>query len=97
MEGARYDRDCGVPWAARSIDTTPAAVAAMLRLAAAVRSRISVVGNMLPRCITPSNEKNPRSEAPSADIADRAAELGGGRRRQGGGRCAGRGSDRSQR
>jgi hypothetical protein len=52
---------------------------------------------MFPRWITPSNEKNPRSEAPSADIADRAAELGGGMRRLLVGRCAGSGSDRSQR
>src|SRR6201995_17201 len=93
MVGTRYDRDCGVPLAVRSIDTTSAAVAAMaaeLLLAAAVRSRISVAGNMLPRSMTPSSEKNPRSEAPSANIADRAAELGGGSRRLLGGRRAGK-------
>src|SRR6202000_523959 len=95
MVGARYERDCGVPLAARSIDTTSAAVAAMaaeLFLAASVRSRISASGNMLPRSITPSNEKKPRSEAPSAYIAGRAAELGGGNRRMLVGRCAGSGS-----
>ena len=100
MVGARYDRDCGVLWAARSIDTTSAAVAAMaaeLLLAAAVRSRISSAGSMLPRSMTPSSEKKPRSEAPSADIAGRAAELGGGSRRLLAGRCAGSGSARSQR
>ena len=70
--------------AARSIDTTSAAVAAIAAevwLAAAVRSRISAAGNMAPRSITPNNEKNPRSEAPSADIEGRAAEPGGGSRR----------------
>src|ERR1700759_397304 len=84
MVGARYERDCGVPLAARSIDTTSAAVAAIaaeLFLAAAVSSLISLSGNMLPRSMTPSNEKNPRSEAPSAYIAGRAAEPGGGSRR----------------
>src|ERR1700753_3040109 len=95
MVGARYEWDCGVPWAARSIDTTSAAVAASaaeLFLAAAVRSRISVSGNMLPRSMTPSNEKKPRSDAPSAYIAGRAAELGGGRRRMLVGRCGGSGA-----
>ena len=75
-----------------------AAIAAEVRLAAAVKSRISSAGNMAPRSITPNNEKNPRSEAPSADIAGRAAEPGGGSRRTlVAGRCAGSGSDRSQR
>ena len=85
---------------ARSIDTTSAAVAAIaaeVLLAAAVRSRISAAGNMLPRSMTPSSEKKPRSEAPSAYIAGRAAELGGGSRRLLAGRCAGSGSARSQR
>ena len=100
MVGARYERDCGVSLAARSIDTTSAAVAAMaaeLFLAAAVSSLISVSGSMFPRSMTPSNEKKPRSEAPSAYIAGRAAELGGGRRRMLLGRCAGSGSAFSQR
>src|SRR5277367_2176347 len=100
MVGARYERDCGVPLATRSIDTTSVAVATMaaeLLLAAAVRSRISLAGNMLPRSMTPSNEKKPRSDAPSAVIADRAAELGGGRRRLPAARCAGSGSAFSQR
>ncbi len=53
----------GCESAARSIDTTSAAVAAMAAasscLAAAVRSRISVSGSMLPRSMTPSSEKKP--------------------------------------
>src|ERR1700732_5425494 len=100
MVGTRYDRDCGVPLAARSIDPPSpagAAMAAELFLAAAVRSLISVSGSMFPRSMTPSNEKKPRSEAPSAYIAGRAAELGGGRRRMLGRRCAGRGSAFRQR
>src|ERR1700761_9719673 len=94
MVGARYERDCGVPLAARSIDTTSAAVAAMaaeLFLAAAVSSLISVSGNMFPRSMTPSNEKKPRSEAPSAYIAGRAAELGRGPGTVVGGGCGGSG------
>ena len=59
------------------MDTTSAAVAAIaaeVLLAAAVKSRISAGGNIAPRSITPSNEKSPRSEAPSADIAGRLAD-----------------------
>ena len=52
---------------------------------------------MLAPLDNPSSEKKPRSEAPSADIADRAAELGGGRPRVFVGRCARQWSDRSQR
>ena len=86
--------------AARSIDTTSAAVAAIaaeVLLAAAVRSRISAVGNMEPRSSTLTNDENPRSEAPSAYIAGRAAEPGGGSRRTLAGGGAGSGSERSQR
>lgn len=52
---------------------------------------------MAPRSMTPNSEKNPRSEAPSADIAGRAAEPGGGSRRTLAGRRTGSGSERSQR
>src|SRR6201993_880797 len=100
MVGTRYDRDDSLACAARSIDTTSAAVAAIaaeVLLAAAVRSRISSGGNIEPRSITPNNEKNPRSEAPNAYMAGRAAEPGAGSRRVGAGRCAGNGSERSQR
>ena len=98
--GTRYVRDDSAWCAARSIDTTSAAVddiAADVRLAAAVRSWISSAGNRAPRSITPTNEENPRSEAPSADMAGRAAEPGGGRRRALAGRGAGSGSERNQR
>src|SRR5579875_1902465 len=100
MVGTRYDRDCALLWAARSIDTTSAAVAVMAdadRLAAAVRSPISAGGNRWPRSMTPSSDTNPRSEAPSAYIAGRAAEPGGGNRRVLAGRSVGSGSERSQR
>src|ERR1700743_75638 len=96
MVGTRYDRDDSECCTARSMDTTSAAVAAIaaeVLLAAAVKSRISAAGNTAPRSITPNNEKNPRSEAPSAYIAGRAAEPGGGSRRQLAGR-AGRGGSR---
>src|SRR3984957_18336589 len=100
MVGARYERDCGVPLAARSIDSTSAAVAALaaeLLLAAPARSQNSVAGSMFPRSRPPSSEKKPGAEARSAYIAGRAAELGGGRRRMLVGRCAGSGSAFSQR
>ena len=99
MVGTRYDRDDSEYCTARSIDTTSAAVAAIaaeVLLAAAVKSRISAAGNIAPRSITPNNEKKPRSEAPSAYIAGRAAEPGGGNRRTAVGRLAGSGSDRNQ-
>src|ERR1700756_8501 len=100
MVGTRCDRDDSEYWAARSIDTTSpavAAIAAEVFLAAAVKSRISSGGNIEPRSITPNNEKKPRSEAPKAYMAGRAAEPCGGSRRVLAGRCAGSGSDRSQR
>lgn len=100
MVGTRYDRDCSLACAARSIDTTCAAVDAMaaeVLVAAAVRSRISAVGNIAPRSSTATSEKNPRSEAPSAYMAGRAAEPGGGSRRAVVVRGTGSGSDRSQR
>src|ERR1700758_2968231 len=100
MVGTRYDRDDSEYCTARSMDTTSAAVAAIaaeVLLAAAVKSRISAAGNIAPRSIIPNNEKNPRSEAPSAYIAGRAAEPGGGSRRTLAGRLVGSGSDRSQR
>ena len=100
MVGTRYDRDDAESCAARSIDTTSAAVAAIaadVLVAAAVTSRISSSGNIDPRSRTPSSEKNPRSEAPSAYIAGRAADPGGGSRRVLAGRSAGSGSARSQR
>lgn len=100
MVGTRYDRDAAEHCTARSIETTSAAVAtiaAEVWLAAAVRSRISSAVNMAPRSMTPNSEKNPRSEAPSADIAGRAAEPGGGSRRTLAGRRTGSGSERSQR
>ena len=71
-------------------------MAAEVRLAASVRSWISSAGSRSPRSMTPNSEKNPRSEAPSAYIAGRAAEPGGGNRRVAAGRCAGSGSDFSQ-
>src|SRR6476659_811485 len=100
MVGARWVRDCGLAAAARSIDTTSAAVADMADehwLAAAVRSRISSAGWIAPRSMTPSSEKKPRSEAPSAYIAGRAAEPGGGSLWVLAGRCGGSGVARSQR
>src|SRR5690349_8161377 len=99
MVGTRYSREDAEDCAARSIDTTSAALAAMaaeVRFAASVRSLISSAGNMAPRSITPSSEKKPRSEAPNAYIAGRAAEPDGGNRRALVGRCAGSGSDFSQ-
>src|ERR1700741_5070772 len=100
MVGTRYDRDDSEYCTARSIDTTSAAVAviaAEVFFAAAVKSRISAVGNMEPRSITPNKEKNPRSEAPSAYIAGRAAEPTGGSRRELADRLAGSGPDSSPR
>ena len=47
--------------------------------------------------MTPISDTSPRSEAPSADIAGRAADPGGGGRWLAAARCGGSGSRRSQR
>jgi hypothetical protein len=71
MVGVRCARDWADAPAARSIDTTSVAVAAMAAavwLAAAVTSRNSSSGSIWPRCMTPSRANMPRSADESAAI-----------------------------